>query len=391
MVDWDRVEELRSKDWDWNRIAEDPKVGFHPDASVHDAGRALRGLYHRQRSREGRTGKESTDARPSKKSAVLTESTWNLPRLGYLLTPTFGVWFLLAYLAPSPVGILLSAIPWLAIALAVAAFILLFGLLRSSGKRWSPTFRTTVLTGVVLGLLVAGSAGVVGYLAFGCPYLPPQSTLAGEPGGWYKASANAWQEDGKPIVYFYGATWCPYCSASSWAIWKALSDFSNSVGNVPTSYSSDDPAGPYTPEIVLANAQVTSSTIAFQVSEDTSGSQGNFPGTSNCYQQAYVSAYGGGAIPFLVVGGIYVHFGASLVAPTSLSTWADGQNGGASAVQSSVATESGAPWSAIQTPAWWLMAFMAKGSGVPVTTLASEYHWTTATQTAVTGDLNQIG
>jgi hypothetical protein len=36
MVDWDRVEQLRSKGWDWERIAADPKVGFHPEASVHD-------------------------------------------------------------------------------------------------------------------------------------------------------------------------------------------------------------------------------------------------------------------------------------------------------------------------------------------------------------------
>ena len=53
MVDWDRVEELRSKGKDWDEIADDPKVGFHPDSSVHEAGRALRGLYHRQRLRQG--------------------------------------------------------------------------------------------------------------------------------------------------------------------------------------------------------------------------------------------------------------------------------------------------------------------------------------------------
>jgi hypothetical protein len=389
MVDWDRVEQLRSKDWDWDRIAEDEKVGFHPDASVHDPGRALRGLYHRQRSREGRTGKDSSDSRSSKKVAEIKEATWNLPRIGYLLTPTFGLWFLLAYAAPSPVGILLGAFPWLGIALAVAAFVLLFGLLRSSAKRWTPVFRTTVITGIVLGLLVAGTAGVVGYLAFGCPYLPPASTLSSQPGDWYKANVNAWQEDGKPIVYFYGATWCPFCSASSWAIWKAVTEFSNSVNNVPTSYSSDDQAGPYTPEIVLANAQVASPTIAFQVTEDTSGVIGNTAGTSNCYQQAYVGAYSGG-IPFVVVNGQYIHT-SSFVSPPSLSTWADGNNGGASAVQSSVSTESGAPWSVIQTPAWWLMAYIAKATGEPVATLASTYHWTTATQNAVTGDLNQIG
>jgi thiol-disulfide isomerase/thioredoxin len=390
MVDWDRVEQLRSKGWDWERIAADPKVGFHPERAVHDPGRALRGLYHRQKSREGRTGKEATPTRPSKKDEEITERKWNLPRTGYLLTPLFGFWLLLAYVAPSPVGILLPAFPWLGIGLAVAAFILLFGLLRSSGRRWTPTFRTTLIGGVVLGLLVAGSAGVVGYLAFGCPYLPPASTLTAEPGGWAKASANVWQEGGKPVVYFYGATWCPYCSASSWAIWKALISFSSSVTNVPTGYSSADPAGPYTPEIILASAQVSPDVVAFQVSEDSSGVQGNFPGSNTCYQQAYVGAYSGGAIPFLVVGGVYIHSGASLVAPSNLASWADGANGGAGTVYSSVSGETSTPWTYVQSPAWWMMAYMAKASGVPVATLASTYAWTTATKNAVTTDLAQI-
>ncbi|MGA8302929.1 MAG: DUF929 family protein [Thermoplasmata archaeon] len=390
MVDWDRVEQLRSKGWDWDRIAADPKVGFHPETAVRDQGRALRALYHRHKSREGRTGKEDAPARPSKKDEEITERKWNLPRIGYLLTPLLGGWFLIAYVAPSPVGILLPAIPWLGIGLAVAAFILLFGLLRNPRKRWTPVFRTTLVGGIVLGLLVAGSAGLVGYLAFGCPYLPPPAALTSEPGGWAKVNVNQWTEGGLPVVYFYGATWCPYCSASSWAIWKSLISFSSSVTNVPTSYSSDDPAGPYTPEIVLAGAQVNSPLIAFQVTEDTSGVEGNFPGTTNCYQQAYVGAYSGTSIPFVVVGGVYVHAQSSLVQPSSLSTWADGANGGAATVQSSVSGETNTPWSAVQTPAWWMMAYIAKVTGVPVSSLASTYHWSTSTQAAVTSDLQQI-
>ena len=389
MVDWDRVAQLRSKGWDWDRIARDPKVGFHPEASVRDPGRALRGLYQRQRSQRGRSEREVAPSRPSKKDETLAEGRWSLARLGYLLTPLFGLWFLLAYVAPSPVGILLPAFPWLGLGLAIAAFLLLFGLLRTSGRRWTPIYRTTLIGGVVLGLLVAGSAGVVGYLAFGCPYLPPASTLTSEPGGWSKVNANAWQEGGKPVVFFYGATWCPYCSASSWAIWKALTEFSSSVTNVQTSYSADDPAGPYTPEMVLASAQVVSPVIAFEVTEDTSGVQGSYAGTSNCYQQAYVGAYSNG-IPFLVVNGQYVHT-TSLVSPSDLSTWADDANGGASTVQSSVASETGAPWTYVGPPACWLMAYLAKACGVPVATLASTYHWTSATQSAVADDLAQIG
>ena len=394
MVDWDRVEQLRSKGWDWDQIAEDEKVGFHPDASVHDPGRALRGLYHRQRSREGRRG-ENGPSRPSKRSGPVTERIWTLPRIGYLVTPIFGIWAGLAYVAPSPVGILVSAIPWLAIAFAVAAFILLFGLLRASGKRWTPVFRTTVISGVILGLVIAGLVGLTGYLAFGCPYLPPAATLAGQPGpGWSKASVGPWQQDGKPIVYFYGASWCPYCSAGSWTIYKALSEF-GSVSGAGSSlgYSSLSDTAPGTPEIILAKVGFSSTTISFVVNEDTSGVEGTFPATGNCYEQAYVSAYSGSAIPFLVVNGQYIHAGTPIIQPTDLSGYnyaSSGSSGGASTVLSQVQSENGTAWSVVSSQAWWIMAFLTKASGESVTTLAAEYHWSAATQSAVTGYVAQL-
>ncbi len=395
MVDWDRVEQLRSKGWDWDQIAEDPKVGFHPDTSVHDAGRALRGLYHRQRSREGRRGEGATE-RSSKRLAAVTERIWTLPRIGYLATPILGVWAGLAYVAPSPVGILLPAIPWLAIGLAVAAFVLCFGLLRSSGKRWTPVFRTSVITGVILGLLIAGLVGLTGYLAFGCPYLPPATTLAGQPAGWAKASVTAWQQDGKPIVYFYGASWCPYCSAGSWTIYKALSEFGTVTGaSNALGYSSLSDVYAGTPEIVLGSSEIgySSTTITFLVNEDLSGVDGTFPGTSNCFEQAYVTAYSGSAIPFLVINGQYIHAGTPIIDPSTLTDYnyaSSGTSGGADTVLSQVQSESGAAWSVVQSEAWWIMAFITKATGESVSTLAAEYHWSAATQSAVTGYVAQL-
>jgi Domain of unknown function (DUF929) len=383
MVDWDRVEELRSKGWDWDRIADDSKVGFHPDASVREPGRALRGLYHRQRSRERRQGAPAVS--PKKKTEE-KERRWTLIRIGFLLTPIFAIWFVLAYLIPSPVGLVLPAVPYLALGLAVAAFLLLFGLWRSKGARWSKSLRTTVVVGVVLGLVISGMIALGGVLFFGCPYLP--SGTSSQPAGWTSVNVHAWQDGGRPVVYYYGATWCPYCSASSWALWKALTEF-GSVGPNTTSYSSSTDVYPSTPEMVLTLG-FSSSSVAYQASEDTSGVSTNFPGTSNCYQQAYVTAYAGGTIPFFVVNGQYIHAGAALVNPADLVTWAGGNNGGAATVQSSVASESGAPWQAVQTQAWWTMAFMAKSTGVPVPTLASEYHWSSATQSAVAADVTQI-
>jgi thiol-disulfide isomerase/thioredoxin len=394
MVDWDRVEQLRSKGWDWDRIAADPKVGFHPDASVHDEGRALRGLYHRQRSRDGRKSRETPTPRASKKEAEITERKWNLPRIGYLLTPLFGIWFLLAYLAPSPVGLLLPAIPWLAIGLAAAAFLLLFGLLRTQGKRWTPVFRTTLITGILLGVVVSASVGVTG-VVLGCPYLPPASTLSSTAApGWSHANVGAWQESGKPVLYFYGASWCPYCSAGSWTIYKALSDFGSVTGaGSALGFSSLSDTAPGTPEIILADIGYSSSSISFVVTEDTSGVDETFPGTTNCVEQAYVGAYGGGAIPFVVINGQYIHALTPIISPTDLGSWSYSNTGGtgASTVLQQVNAENGSAWSAVSGQAWWIMALLVKSTGDSVSSLATEYSWTAATRNAVQIDVTQLG
>ena len=416
MVDWDRVEELRSKGWDWDRIAADPKVGFHPDSSVQDEGRALRGLYHRQRSRANRRSEQPAAPNPKKLKEV-KESRWTLARAGYLLTPVFGLWLLFAYLAPSPVGLVLQAFPWLALGLAVAVFILLFGLWRSSGARWSKVLRTTLVYGVVLGLVVSGVIALAGTIIFGCPYLPPQSSLttqsaSGTGSGdasiapWLSGNMRAWQDGGRPVVYFYGASWCPFCSAGSWAIYKALIEFGNATGaGSSLYYSNPGDVYPSTPEILLGYVapNYTSSWISLQVSEYIGSPSGDpFPGTSNCYQSAYFGAYGGGSIPFLAVNGQYIHGGSQLVYPEDLATWAAGTSGGASCVLGSVQTEgpavscgsSGNPWSVLSFQSYWIMAFIAKSiqssSGVSVGQLANDLKWSSATKSGVETDFNAI-
>ncbi len=391
MVDWDRVEELRSRGLGWDEIAGDPKVGFHADASAGDPGRALRALYHRSGSRGRRRPSAPAAAR---RFGAGGDGRWSLIRIGYLVVPVVAVWFLLAYVAPSPVGILVPAIPWLGLALAVVAFLLLFALWRSThGRRWSPILRGTVIGGIVLGLVVGGAIGLAGALIFGCPYLPPASALTSEPSGWAAGHMSAWQENGKPILYFYGATWCPYCSASSWAIWKALTAFGTVSGAVFGDYSSSTDVDPSTPEVVLAGITINSATIAFQVSEDTSGVEGTSPATSSCYQLAYVAAYSGGSIPFGVVNGQYVHDGSTFVDPANLVSW---EKTGDASVKSSVQNENnttGSAWTYVRDAAWWIMAYLVKATGLSVTTLAAYPgvpKWSTETVQNVTADLASI-
>jgi Domain of unknown function (DUF929) len=413
VVDWDRVEDLRSKGWDWDRIAADPKVGFHPDTSVTEPGRALRGLYHRQRSRSQR--QETPTSRP-KKDAEVRERRWTLSRIGYLLVPIFGIWALLAYLVPSPVGLILPAIPYLALGLVVGAFILVFGLWRSSGPRWSKTFRTTLITGVVLGLIISGMIALGGVLFFGCPYLPTSASGTSQPQQWTSYSVSPWHEGGLPVLYYYGATWCPFCSASSWALWKALTEFQsgfaggvNGIPGTQLGYSNPGDVYPSTPEVILSFASVSSPAVSFQVSEyywtPTNGaSTDTVAATSNCIQQAYVSAYSAGEIPFVVINGQYVHgygtpaLAGSLVDPSSLSGYA---GSGASTVASDVLTETGTPWSVVQPQASLICAFVIKSDGFstvsaflsanPGLNNPGKDQWTSNMVSLVSADLASLG
>jgi thiol-disulfide isomerase/thioredoxin len=400
MVDWDRVDELRSKGWGWDRIADDEDVGFHPDASVQDPGRALRSLYHRQRNRADR---REVEERPKRQEKGAEERRWTMVRIGFLIAPILGLWALLAYLVPSPIGILVPAIPYLALAFAVGAFILAFGLLRTPGRRWTPVLRNTLIGGVVVGLVFSGMIGLTGYLAFGCPFLPPQSSLGSAPSGWsYGPQITPWQDGGKPVFYFFGATWCPYCSASSWAMWKALTEFqtnfNGTVYGVPGTtfqYSNPNDVYPQTPEVVLGFVTPTSSLLSWQVNEyywtnDGTGTAGTFPGTSNCFQQAFVSAYSGGSIPFVVVNGQWIHGGSTLIDPNDLTTWA---GSGVNTVSNSVLTETGSPWSIIQGQAALICAFVLKANGYasvaaflsanPGLQNPGKYQWTSGFQSLV--------
>jgi hypothetical protein len=389
MVDWDRVDELRDAGESWSDIAADPKVGFHPDASVGDPGRALRALYHHDRARRAR---QAPAPAPKRRPTRDLEQRWTLVRIGFLLVAVVGVWCALAYAAPSPVGLLVPAIPYLALILAAVAALLLFALWRTRERRWSAVFRTTVIGGLVLGLIFSGMVGVVGALVFGCPYLPPSTAVPSiSTSGWHGDSGlPAWTENGKPVVYFFGAVWCPYCSASSWAIWKALTEFGTVTG-AKTGYSSSTDVYPSTPEMVLAGVQLgASAPIAFQVSEYTGSVEGTAPSTSTCFQLAYVTAYSGGSIPFAVVDGKYVHGGTTIVDPANLTTW---KASGAATVKNDVANETGQPWTVVQSQTWWIMAFLAKAIGTPVSVLATEApkHWSSATIRAVNADLNATG
>ncbi|MCI4347304.1 MAG: DUF929 domain-containing protein [Thermoplasmata archaeon] len=353
MVDWDRVDELRAKGWDWDQVADDSRVGYQAPPGLTDKGRALRSLYVRH------TRSASREVKPQgQKSSQRTDqkSRWTLARVGMLSTPLLAIWFLVAYSVPSPVGIFINAIPWLGLALAASAFVLAFGLLRSE-KKWTGALRGALASGIILGLVVSAVLGIGGILA-GFPTLT--SITSGQPDHFSLAKNPVWTDSltssGKPVVFFFGSAACPYCSASSWALMVALQRFGSLTGTV-FDYSSSSDVFPNTPEIVLAGAVLSSPVIALQVAETTYTGSITLPGFGNEYQNAYYVAYdSGGSIPFIVIGGQYYTVG-TLVDPATLAGLTPGQ------VQQQIGTQSGTAWTAISPAADWVTAFILKVDG----------------------------
>ncbi|MGI0131506.1 MAG: DUF929 family protein [Thermoplasmata archaeon] len=370
MVDWEAVERLRSKGWDWDRIVRDPRADFHHDANAGDPGHALRALYHQRRStrrrRSGRPDDGGADASTEGKPAFWGRVT----RIAYVAVPLLAIWFVLAFVFPSPVGTYLAAIPTIGLLLAIFGFLLSFGLLRTS-ERWTSTYRSAVVSGVMLGFVVPGMFGLAA-ITQGCPLLSP--ALTSEPGGWEKSSASLWSSNAAPVFFFYGSVACPYCSASSWAMTVALEKF-GSLSGLSYGHSSSTDNYPNTPEVVLASATLQSRYVTLQVAEDTNDAQVADPPLGQCIEQAYVSAYDAGGLPFVVLGGIYLHSG-TLVDPGQL----DGMS--ASTVQQEIANQSGSAWTAVGPPAYYMMAFLVKLDHGQPTGLAND--------PLVQGDLNQI-
>ncbi len=107
--------------------------------------------------------------------------------------------------------------------------------------------------------------------------------------------------DGKPIVFYFGAEYCPFCAAERWPLIIALSRFGTFTGLTTTTSSSTD-VYPNTPTFTFHGATYTSSYITFQAVEvsDRNGNSLQNPSTA---QQALVSKYDThDTIPFLDLG-----------------------------------------------------------------------------------------
>ncbi len=124
-------------------------------------------------------------------------------------------------------------------------------------------------------------------------------------------------QDGKPVVVFVGAEFCPYCALERWALVVALSRFGTFSNLGETISSSSTDVYPGLKSWSFDGSSFASSSLVFSPAEiysSTPNSTGNgyepLQSLTPLQSQAW-TAYASRGYPFIDIGGKYVALGAS--------------------------------------------------------------------------------
>lgn len=130
-----------------------------------------------------------------------------------------------------------------------------------------------------------------------------------------------WTSGGKPVIFYAGAEYCPYCAASRWGLITALARFGTFSG---LEYMASSPIDvyPLTPTFTFVHATYTSNYIDFIPVELYSYVYSSKIGyyetleTPNSTEETALTRLGNGGIPFVDLANEYVWPGGTLVSPT---------------------------------------------------------------------------
>ncbi len=122
-------------------------------------------------------------------------------------------------------------------------------------------------------------------------------------------------EDGKPIVTYVGAEYCPYCAAERWAMAVALSRF-GTFTNLSATHSASNDVYPNTQTLSFYGSSYSSPYVDFQPVEEATNQvvNGSYQTlqTPTAAQTALLTKYdSAGSIPFLDIANKYVVTGSS--------------------------------------------------------------------------------
>jgi Domain of unknown function (DUF929) len=121
--------------------------------------------------------------------------------------------------------------------------------------------------------------------------------------------------DGKPLITYIGAEYCPFCAAERWSLAVALSRF-GTFSNLSGTHSSDSDVYPDTQTLSFYGSSYTSPYVDFQAVEEATnqpvgGSYATLQ-TPTTAQSALLAKYDAqGTIPFLDIANRYIITNAS--------------------------------------------------------------------------------
>lgn len=121
--------------------------------------------------------------------------------------------------------------------------------------------------------------------------------------------------DGKPLITYIGAEYCPFCAAERWALAVALSRF-GTFENLSGTHSSDSDEFPDTQTLSFYGSSYSSPYVDFQAVEEATnqpdGSSYQALQAPTAAQSALMAKYDTqGSIPFLDIANRYVITGSS--------------------------------------------------------------------------------
>ena len=155
-------------------------------------------------------------------------------------------------------------------------------------------------------------------------------------------TGTALTANGKPLVLYIGAEYCPYCAAERWAVVQAMSRF-GTWHNLSITHSASNDVYPNTPTFSFHGATYTSQYLSFTGKETESNqvSGGSYAplDTLTAQEQAIFRKYvPSGSIPFIDFGNRYLVSGASYN-PTAIQGLSETQIADALASASSAAAK----------------------------------------------------
>jgi thiol-disulfide isomerase/thioredoxin len=103
---------------------------------------------------------------------------------------------------------------------------------------------------------------------------------------------------GRPVVFYYGAEYCPFCAAERWPLIIALSRFGTFAGLKSTTSSSSD-VSPDTPTFTFVTATYASTYLEFQSVEASDRNQNPLQTPSSDQKALLVKYDPSGGIPFI--------------------------------------------------------------------------------------------